>query len=530
MLGHDVVGDPLAVRRRIGLAGQFAAVDEELTGRENVEMIGRLYRLSAAEARARAADVLERFSLTDAADRPVSTYSGGMRRRLDLGASLTGRPPVILLDEPTTGLDPRTRQELWDTVDELRRDGTTVLLTTQYLEEADRLAQRIAVVEHGRIAAEGTAAELKATVGSNVLVLRLADAATTGAAAAALTDLGSGDEPIVDSAVGEIRLAVAAPNATAEAVSRLHAHRFAIASVELQQPSLDDVFLTLTGPARRARDPRRAPGGRMSTLAIPQTERRRLTLSETITDSRVMATRQLRKTLRKPMYLSYVLLQPVMFVLLFRYVFGGAIDTGGVAYVDFLLPGIIVQSVIFGALMTGLGLTEDLKAGVVDRFRSLPIARSAVLLGRTAADLVVNAISLAVMVLVGLAVGFRPSEPAHELALAFVLVLGFAYAFSWISALRRPRRSATPKPRSPPGFIWVFPLTFASSAFVPAASMPGVVQTFAEINPVTLAVDASRALTIGGGDVLTPALGTLAWLAVLLLLFVPLSVRAFRRA
>ena len=158
VLGHDVVAEPLAVRRRIGLAGQFAAVDEELTGRENVEMIGRLYRLGAAEARARAAEVLERFGLTDAADRRVSTYSGGMRRRLDLGASLVGRPPVILLDEPTTGLDPRTRQELWRTVEELRREGTTVLLTTQYLDEADRLAQRIAVVDRGRIAAEGTAA------------------------------------------------------------------------------------------------------------------------------------------------------------------------------------------------------------------------------------------------------------------------------------------------------------------------------------------------------------------------------------
>ena len=165
VLGYDVVAEPLAVRRRIGLAGQFAAVDEELTGRENLEMVGRLYRLSAGEARARAADVLDRFSLTDAADRRVSTYSGGMRRRLDLGASLTGRPPVILLDEPTTGLDPRTRQELWDTVDELRRAGTTILLTTQYLEEADRLAQRIAIVDHGRIAAEGTTAELKARVG-----------------------------------------------------------------------------------------------------------------------------------------------------------------------------------------------------------------------------------------------------------------------------------------------------------------------------------------------------------------------------
>ena len=147
VLGYDVMREPLAVRRRIGLAGQFAAVDEELTGRENVEMIARLYRLPRGEARRRTAEVLERFELVEAADRRVSTYSGGMRRRLDLAAGLIGRPPVVLLDEPTTGLDPRSRQELWRIVDELRRDGTTVLLTTQYLEEADRLAQRIGVVD-----------------------------------------------------------------------------------------------------------------------------------------------------------------------------------------------------------------------------------------------------------------------------------------------------------------------------------------------------------------------------------------------
>ncbi len=252
VFGHDVVADPLAVRRRIGLAGQFAAVDEELTGRENVEMVGRLYRLSGAESRRRAGDILDRFGLADAADRRVSTYSGGMRRRLDLGASLIGRPPVLLLDEPTTGLDPRTRQELWNTVDELRRDGTTVLLTTQYLEEADRLAQRIAVVDHGRIAAEGTAAELKAMVGTEVLVLRVADPTRSADAAAAVADLSAGDEPLVDAAAGEIRLAVADPSASAEAARRLDARRLPIAAVELQQPSLDDVFLTLTG--RRAED------------------------------------------------------------------------------------------------------------------------------------------------------------------------------------------------------------------------------------------------------------------------------------
>jgi ABC-2 type transport system ATP-binding protein len=251
VLGRDVVSEPLAVRRRIGLAGQFAAVDEELTGRENVEMIGRLYRLSSVEARSRAGEVLDRFGLSEAADRRVSTYSGGMRRRLDLGASLIGQPPVLLLDEPTTGLDPRTRQELWSTVDGLRREGTTILLTTQYLEEADRLAQRIAVVDSGRIAAEGTAAELKARVGTEMLVVGVADPGTAGAAAAALADLAA-DEPLVDATAGEVRLAVSSPTASAQALRRLDERGLPITAIELKRPSLDDVFMSLTG--RRVED------------------------------------------------------------------------------------------------------------------------------------------------------------------------------------------------------------------------------------------------------------------------------------
>jgi ABC-2 type transport system ATP-binding protein len=247
VLGHDVVADPLAVRRRIGLAGQYAAVDEELTGRENLEMIGRLYRLPAREVRTRAGEVLERFALEESADRRVSTYSGGMRRRLDLGASLVGRPPVMLLDEPTTGLDPRSRQELWSIVDELRAAGTTVLLTTQYLEEADRLAERIAVLDRGRIVAEGTPAQLRARVGAEVLAIRVGQPEAVADAAALLADLGGGDEPLVDARAGEIRLAVGDAGASAEAVRRLDARGLPIAAVELQQPSLDDVFLTLTG-------------------------------------------------------------------------------------------------------------------------------------------------------------------------------------------------------------------------------------------------------------------------------------------
>jgi ABC transporter DrrB family efflux protein len=267
----------------------------------------------------------------------------------------------------------------------------------------------------------------------------------------------------------------------------------------------------------------------MSTADVAVAERGRLTLAETIADSRVMAARQLRKILRRPMYVVYLFVQPVIFVLLFRYVFGGAINTGRVSYVDYLLPGIIVMTAVFGALTTGLGLTEDMAAGAVDRFRSLPIARSAVLIGRTAADLVTNFFSLVVMFLIGLAVGFRPSQPIYDVVLAFALVLAFAYVFSWISAyvgvsVRNPETAQSV------GFIWVFPLVFASSAFVPTARMPGIVHSFADVNPVSLVVNAARALTIGHGDALTPTLGTLAWLAGLLLIFVPLSVRAFRRA
>ena len=251
--GHDVVREPLAVRRRIGLAGQFAAIDGELTGRENLEMIARLNRMSGADARARGAELLERFDLTDAADRRAAVYSGGMRRRLDLAAGLIGRAPVVLLDEPTTGLDPRSRQELWRVVAELARDGVTVLLTTQYLEEADRFAARIAVVDHGRIRAEGTASELKAMVGGSVLTLRLPDAARIGEAAEAIAGLAVGEPPHVNAAEREIRITVTDPGASSEAIRRLDARRLLLTSVELQQPSLDDVFLTLTGrPAEQS--------------------------------------------------------------------------------------------------------------------------------------------------------------------------------------------------------------------------------------------------------------------------------------
>jgi ABC-2 type transport system ATP-binding protein len=250
--GYDVVRDAEALRSVIGLAGQYAAVDENLTGRENLDLVGRLYHLGKGEARRRADEMLERFELTDAANRTVKTYSGGMRRRLDLGASLVGRPQVLFLDEPTTGLDPRSRFGLWDVIRELVSDGTTLLLTTQYLEEADRLADHIAVIDGGRVIAEGTSDELKSRVGGDLLAVRVADRARAAEAAAVIADLGSGSPQVVAES-GEVSLPVReGASILAEVVRRLDTAGLEIADLALGRPSLDDVFLALTGHVAEA--------------------------------------------------------------------------------------------------------------------------------------------------------------------------------------------------------------------------------------------------------------------------------------
>lgn len=244
--GADVVREPGRVRSLIGLAGQSAGVDETLTGRENLELVGRLYGLGRHEAQAAARDVLERLSLTAAADRRVLTYSGGMRRRVDLGASLVGRPMVLIMDEPTTGLDPATRYELWGFLQELVREGTTVLLTTQYLEEADRLANQIAVLERGRIIAAGTPSELKDRLGQDALEVRVRDRADVGRVRGMLAGLGSG-EPVADMRRQKVTLPTSDPLSTLlTAGSRIEESGIAVEDLGLRRPALDDVFLTLT--------------------------------------------------------------------------------------------------------------------------------------------------------------------------------------------------------------------------------------------------------------------------------------------
>ncbi len=247
--GYDVVRQAEQVRALIGLTGQYAAVDEDLTGFENLVLIGRLLELSGREARRRATELLERFDLADAGRRSVKTYSGGMRRRLDLAASMLSRPTVLFLDEPTTGLDPRSRGEVWQMVRERVAEGVTVLLTTQYLDEADRLAGEIAVIDHGRVIASGTPAELKAKVGGQTLDVRPTDPADLGRAAA-IVEAAVGQAPVSrPDDPGLLSVPVEDEEALPTVVQRLHQERIAVTELALRLASLDEVFLALTGHA-----------------------------------------------------------------------------------------------------------------------------------------------------------------------------------------------------------------------------------------------------------------------------------------
>ena len=357
--GYDVATQAAEVRESISLTGQFAAVDEILTGRENLVLVAKLRHVKNP---GRVADeLLARFSLTDAGGRRVATYSGGMRRRLDIAMSLIGNPPVIFLDEPTTGLDPQARIEVWQAVKELAQGGTTVLLTTQYLDEAEQLADRIAILHEGRIIANGTLAELKQLL----------------------------------------------PATKVEYVEK--------------QPTLEDIFLAIVGTHNEV-------VGTKNSGAPPMN-------NQFLGDTAILLGRSLRHIVRSPDTIITTAITPIAMLLLFVYVFGGAIDTGGVEYVNYLLPGILLITVASGIAYTAYRLFTDVSGGIFERFQSMPIARSAVLWGHVLTSVVANLISLALVVLVAVAMGFRSGAGVLAwLGVVGILVL-FTLALTWLAVI-----------------------------------------------------------------------------------------------
>ena len=551
--GYDVVRDAAAVRRSIGLAGQSAAIQEELTGQENLEIIGRLYHLRWPQARSRATELLEQFGLSDAADRAAKTYSGGMQRRLDLAASLVGRPKVLFLDEPTTGLDPRSRLGMWDIIRSLAADGTTLLLTTQYLDEADELANEIVVIDHGLVIAAGTAEELKGRVGGDVVEFTVPDRGRIGDAVAAVAKIGE-SEPLADpgNRHGQHQGRQPRLGRAGRGGARLDAAGVETRGLALRRPSLDDVFLALTGHAaeeeepggrrrgrrgaRQARQRGHGKDGVMTAVAeragvpgVPAAPGLRLRFRWAVTDTLTITRRNLLVWMRVPAYLVFTVIQPVIFVLMFRYVFGGAIPINGPGgYVNFLIPGIVAQTAAFASFGTAIALATELKKGVIDRLRSMPMARSAVLAGRLVADTGRMTVTILIIIGVGYAVGFRFIQGFGPAVAMILLAIVFGVAICCISAYTGLAIGDEESVQAF-GLIWLFPLTFLSSAFVPIRTMPGWLQAFANNQPVTYVVDTMRALALGG-PVAASLWKSVAWLAGIFIVFLPLAVRAYRRA
>ena len=489
-------------------------------------------------------ELLERFSLSEAGNKVVKDYSGGMRRRLDLAASLIATPPVLFLDEPTTGLDPRSRVELWGVLRDLVRDGTTLFLTTQYLDEADQLADRIVVVDHGRIIAQGTPLELKDQSGAASLVVTVSRPTEVDAAA-----------ELVRSEVVEVHVDRDARHITAPAegvgaltriAARLDEAGIDLDDIGLQRPSLDDVFLNLTGhraeveaeadrpttSRRRRRSDDLAPRSRTSRPTHP--DERGATSTRQIG---ALIRRNLTHIKRQPEMLTDVTIQPVMFVLLFAFVFGGSINIPGVDYKEWLLPGIMAQTMAFSSFVVAIGLNNDLGKGIIDRFRSLPIGRGAVVVARSVSSLIHSSIGIVVMSVTGLFIGWRINDGLAQGLLGYGLLVLFGFMMIWIGILVGSSLRSVEAVQGVM-FVTIFPITFLSNAFARPEGMPPVLRWLAEWNPISALVQALRELWGNEGFPLPPdaalplqypVIATLIWTIGLSAILAPLAIRAYVR-
>ena len=520
--GADVAWQPAEARCHLGLAGQYASVDELLTGRENLELIGRLYGLGDDDCRARSAALIDSLGLAHAAERRVGSYSGGMRRRLDLGATMIGEPALLLLDEPTTGLDPRSRLELWDLIADIAKGGTGVLITSQNLHEIEQLADRAVVLDGGTVIVDDTVDAIRRQIGGQILDVAI-DSEHLDAAASALDHAG------FDTRLDQNRRRIVAPTTGGLPSALEAAHTLVGAALEpsefsLRAPTLEEAFLALTDAPTdpSANDEPDSIGLR----PLPERTRPVATRSGR-RDITALIGRDLRRLLRSPQALFFAAVMPVMFVLALTAVFGDLVETVlGDHYIDFLLPGVLVMQITLSAGTTGVGIATDLHHGIIDRFRSLPIAQPAVLIGRTTADLTRNAIGATIMIAAGFAIGYRLHGGVLGGIAALAVALFFGYAITWVFAAVG-LAVKDPEAANFIGFAPVLIFVYLSSAWVPIDTMHPAVQGFARHQPVNVTIEAVRSLADGTATA-TQTIPAIAWSVAILALFAWITTRQFR--
>jgi ABC-2 type transport system ATP-binding protein len=530
--GYDISDQPHKVRESISLTGQNASVDEELTGYENLYLFARLLGFPASEARQRVDELLSAFDLNDAGNRLVKTYSGGMRRRLDIAASIVKVSEILFLDEPTTGLDPRSRNSLWSIIRSLARKGTTILLTTQYLEEAEQLADRISVIDEGKVISEGTSDELKASVGNNILHVHLNGVDQIHLDIVLAKMEGSYGQVI--RANKRISFPVADQMQAIDLLGELRKNQIEITTFNLSSPDLTEVFLSLTGSKKEfPEDPEHTEGNAPEELHTDVSVSQLLQHSKPFQKSGLLGNkfmfgwRNLIKIKHIPEQFMDVLITPIMFTFMFTYLFGGALAGSTRAYLQFFIPGILVQTLTFNAMYAGININNDLSKGIFDRFRSMPIWLPAPLSGIFIGDFFRHLISGTLVLLFGFILGFRTDASFPAYVFSFLIMIFFAMSISWVFIIMGlTMRSASAVMSF--GWLILMPLVFMSNIFADPATMPGWLQTFISFNPLAWQVDAVRGLLAGtatGKSVFT-ALG--ASLAISLILF-PLTIWFYKK-
>jgi len=521
---------PDKVRECISLTGQNASIDEELTGYENLFLFARLLGYKTTEARQRANELLSAFDLKEAANRLVKTYSGGMRRRLDIAASIVKISEILFLDEPTTGLDPRSRNSMWSIIRSLARKGATILLTTQYLEEAEQLADKISVIDDGKVISEGTSNELKASIGNNMLHVHL-DGVD-------MMHLDRVLENMVDSHAQmdheskKLLFPVSGHKQAITILGELQKNDIEITAFNLSRPDLNEVFLSLTGKAKENQyyqEDQNETEGQPSTLSITHIleHARPYRQSGFFGNKFMFGWRNLIKIKHIPEQFMDVLITPIMFTFMFTFLFGGALAGSTRAYLQFFIPGILVQTLTFNAMYAGININNDVSKGIFDRFRSMPIWLPAPLSGIFIGDFFRHLISGILVLLFGFILGFRADAGIPAYVISFIIMIFFAMSVSWVFIIMGLTMRSSSAVMSF-GWLILMPLVFLSNIFADPATMPQWLQTFISYNPLAWQVDAVRGLLAGAssGKEILKALG--ASLVISIVLF-PLTVWFYKK-